>query len=209
LTNKQFHFIFMLMNELLTKQLEQISTLIADLEGKEADLDKLTELSQLLELLSHQIRTSQLDGFADDREAPDNGIHQDAMFFFNSKFQIFRIAGEFEKIFGPASHVVLPEVRSMFMPEGFEIFKKKTKKLLMTGEPQSFFAEIVSKNELMLPVYFLLEKITISDNLEAVSAGMIYSSQTPSELDNYREVLIENIPGIDVYLFDSSSFGTF
>jgi signal transduction histidine kinase len=75
---------------------------------------------------------------------------------------------------------------------------------LATGEPQSFITEIISKNGLMLPVYFLLEKITIGESLEAVSAGMVFSSQTPSELENYREILIENIPGIDVYLFDSS-----
>ncbi len=192
------------MNKLLAKQLEQISNLISGLEGEDADLDKLTELSQSLELLSHQIKTSHLEVFHDDKEVPDRGINQDAVFYFNYKYKIFRITGAFENIFDVSSQVFLPDVKSLFTESGFEHFREKTETLMKTGEPQSFFTDIVSKNELMLPVYFLLEKITISDSLQAISAGMIFSSQTPSELENYREVLIENIPGIDVYLFDPS-----
>ncbi|MFW6352077.1 MAG: ATP-binding protein, partial [Bacteroidota bacterium] len=192
------------MKKMLTKQLEQISKLIGDLEGAEADIERLTELSQSLELLSHQIKTAHLDGFTDDREFPDHGILQDAVFYFNSQYQIFRIAGAFDKIVDTSAHVTLPEVGSLFSSEGFKIFRQKTERLLMSGEPQSFITEIKSKFGLTLPVYFLLEKITLGESLEAVSAGMIFSSQTPSELESYREILIENIPGIDVYLFDPS-----
>lgn len=192
------------MNELLTRQLEQISKLIEGLEGADTDMDRLKDLSQSLELLSHHIKTSHLDGFPDDRRFSDRGIHQDAVFYFNSQFQIFRIAGAFEKVFGTSSQAALPGVSSLFPPPGFKTFRKKVENLLSTGEPQSFITEIISKNGLMLPVYFLLEKITIGESLEAVSAGMIFSSQTPSELENYREILIENIPGMDVYLFDSA-----
>ena len=192
------------MNEVLTKQLEQISKLIQGLEGADTDIDRLNELSQLLELLSHQLKTSSWDGFPDGREFIDNGIHQDAVFYFNSQFQIFRIAGAFDKIVEISSQAALPQVSSLFDPPGFKTFRKKVNKLMASGEPQSFITEIISKNGLRLPVYFLLEKITLGKSLEAVSAGMVFSSQTPSELENYREILIENIPGIDVYLFDSA-----
>lgn len=192
------------MNELLTKQLEQISKLIEGMEGADTDIERLKDLSQLLELLSHQLKNSHLDNFTDGRDLPDHGIRQDAVFFFNSKFQIFRIAGAFENIVGTSSQADLPEVSSLFPPAGFLTFRKKVDRLLATGEAQSFITEIISKNGLLLPVYFLLEKITIGESINAVSAGMVFSSQTPSELENYREILIENIPGIDVYLFDSS-----
>ncbi len=192
------------MNKLLRKELEQISKLISELKGEEADLDKLTDLGQLLELLSHQIKTSQLDVSPDDREIPDHSFSSDAIFYFNKNFQIFRIAGAFDAVIETSSKNYLPKVSSLFTESGFEHFREKTSLVLESGEPQSFFAEIISINGLMLPVHFLLEKLTIGENLEAVSAGMIYSSKTPSDIDNYREVLFENIPGIDVYLFDPS-----
>src|SRR5690554_304184 len=191
------------MKELLTKHLEQISKIISELGGENTDIEKLTELSQSLELLSHQIKTSHLEVLTDGKNLPDRGINQDAAFYFNRKFQIFRITGLFQNVFNVSSNAFLPEVSTLFTSSGYELFKEKTELLLETGEPQSFVAEVVSKNGLMLPVYFLLEKIILGD-LEAVSAGMTYSSQTPGELDNYREILIENIPRIDVYLFDTA-----
>lgn len=192
------------MNGLLTKQLEQISKLISGLDGDDADLDKLTELGQSLEFLSHQIKTSHFDGFPGDREIPDHGIRQDAVFYFNHKFQIFRIAGAIDNIFGKITEPTLPEVDEIFSESAYEKFRKKALKVFKTGEPQKFYSEIISKNSLKLPVYFLLERITLGENLQAVSAGMVFSSQTPSELENYREILLENIPGIGVYLFDTS-----
>ncbi len=192
------------MKDILAKQLEQISKLIERLEGADTDIDRLTELSQSLELLSHQVRTFHLDSFSDDREFPDHGILQDAVFYYNSQYQIFRIAGAFDKIINTSVNTALPEVSSLLPAADFETFRQKTELLLKSGEPQSFILEILSKTGLKLPVYFLLEKITIGESLEAVSAGMVFSSQTPSELESYREILIENIPGIDVYLFDTS-----
>lgn len=192
------------MNGLLTKQLEQISKLISGLDGDDADLDKLTELSQSLEFLSHQIKTSYFDGFPDDRRNPDHGIRQDAVFYFNHKFQIFRIAGAIDNIFRKMTETSLPEVREIFSAAEYEEFKKEAIKVFKTGEPRKFYSEIISKNNLKLPIYFLLERITLGENLQAVSAGMVFSSQTPSELENYREILLENIPGIGVYLFDTS-----
>ncbi|MFW6290293.1 MAG: histidine kinase dimerization/phospho-acceptor domain-containing protein, partial [Mariniphaga sp.] len=192
------------MKDILTKQLEQISKLIKRLEGADTDIDRLTELSQSLELLSHQVKTFHLDSFSGDREFPDHGILQDAVFYYNTQYQIFRIAGALDKIIDTSVNTALPEVSSLLPAADFEVFRQKTELLLKSGEPQSFILEILSKAGLKLPVYFLLEKITIGESLEAVSAGMVFSSQTPSELESYREILIENIPGIDVYLFDPS-----
>ena len=192
------------MNDLITKQLKQISKLISGIEGADTDLEKLTELGQALELLSHQIKTAGLDGFPGNKDILNQGITQDAVFFFNYKYKIFRIAGAFENFFKSTSKEFLPEVSSLFTAEGFAQFSKKTETLLKTGKPQLFLTEIVSKNILKLPVYFLLEKVTLGESLEAISAGMIFSGKTPSELNNYREILLENLPGIDVYLYDTS-----
>src|SRR5690606_34737959 len=97
----------------------------------------------------------------------------------------------------------LHDVASFFPPDKSEEFVQKTHRKMESGEPQSFHSEIISKNGLLLPVHFLLEKITVGKGNETVSAGIIFSLQTPSELEDYREILIENLPGMDVYLFDT------
>lgn len=193
----------MAMNEYLIRQLDQISKLISDLKGANVDLEKLTELDKSLEMLSHRIKTARLEEQEDELDLADQGLKQDAMFYFNREFGVIRFVGSFENIFGNRKMDSLPEVKSFFSKSKFEEFRQKTELLLNTGEPQSFQSEIISKNGLKLPVHFLLEKITVGKASETISAGMIFSLQTPTELEDYREILIENLPGMDVYLFDT------
>jgi signal transduction histidine kinase/DNA-binding response OmpR family regulator len=191
------------MNEYLNRQLDQISKLISGLKGGEVDLEKLTELDRSLEVLSHQIKTARLAGFAWSPDDPGRGLKQDALFFFNRQYQVVRFVGAYENIFGRAKSDSLPEMSRFFEPKEYEGFRQKTEKLLKTGKPQSFASEIISKNGILLPVYFLLEKVSFGQGVEAVAAGMVFFSQTPSDLEDYREILIENLPGVDVYLFDT------
>jgi signal transduction histidine kinase/DNA-binding NarL/FixJ family response regulator len=191
------------MNEYLNRQLDQISKLISGLKGGEVDLEKLTELDRSLEVLSHQIKTARLAGLAWSPDDPGRGLKQDALFFFNRQYQVLRFVGAYENIFGRAKNDSLPEVSRFFEPEEFDRFCQKTETLLEAGESQSFASEIISKNGLMLPVYFLLEKVSFVQGAEVVAAGMVFFSQTPSDLEDYREILIENLPGMDVYLFDN------
>lgn len=190
------------MNEYLNRQLDQISKLISGLKGTQVDLEKLTELDRSLEMLSHRIKTARLEELTDLVDSTAHGLKQDAVFYYNRQFQVVRFVGSFENIFSSRKNEILPEVNAFFTPENFEDFKNRTEILLETGEPQSFHSEIVSQNGLMLPVHFLLEKITFGNGKESVSAGMVFSRQTPSDLEDYREILIENLPGMDVYLFD-------
>ncbi|MBW6534812.1 MAG: response regulator [Mariniphaga sp.] len=191
------------MNEYLNRQLDQISKLISGLKGANVDLEKLIELDKSLEMLSHRIKTARLEEQEDELYFTDKGLKQDAMFYFNRQFEVTRFAGSFENIFENRKMDKLPEVKTFFSHSKFEEFRQKTELLLKTGDPQSFHSEIISKNGLKLPVHFLLEKITVGKASETVSAGMVFSLQTPSELEDYREILIENLPGMDVYLFDT------
>ncbi|MGC9352874.1 MAG: ATP-binding protein [Mariniphaga sp.] len=191
------------MNEYLNRQLDQISKLIAGLKGSELNLNRLVELDRSLEMLSHRIKAARLEESGDFLNSGDQGWKQDAVFYFNRKFEVVRFVGSYENIFGTRKPDKLPDVESFFTPERFKEFIQRTGRLLESGEPQSFHTEILSKNGLLLPVHFLLEKITVGKGTEAVSAGMMFSLQTPSELEDYREILIENLPGLDVYLFDT------
>ena len=193
----------MAMNEYLNRQLDQISKLIAGLKGSDLNLNRLVELDRSLEILSHRIKAARLEEPDDFSNSGDQGWKQDAVFYFNRKFEVVRFVGSYENIFGTQKPDKLPDVESFFTPDGFKEFIQRTGRLLESGEPQSFHTEILSKNDLLLPVHFLLEKITVGKGTEAVSAGMRFSLQTPSELEDYREILIENLPGLDVYLFDT------
>jgi hypothetical protein len=104
----------MAMNEYLNRQLDQISKLISGLKGANVDLEKLTELDRSLEMLSHRIKTARLEEQEDESDFADQGLKQDAMFYFNRQFEVIRFVGSFENIFGNRKIDFLPEVKSFF-----------------------------------------------------------------------------------------------
>jgi signal transduction histidine kinase/DNA-binding NarL/FixJ family response regulator len=191
------------MNEYLNRQLDQINKLISSLKGTDVDLDKLAELNRSLEVLSHQIKTARFAGFDEQEEQAGQGEKQDAAFFYDDRYRVVRFVGSYRNIFERDSARNLPSVKSFFRATEFEHFQKKTELLLETGEPQSFYSEIISKNGLLLPVHFLLERVSFGQEEKMMAAGMVFYSQNPSDLEDYREILMENLPGIDVYLFDN------
>jgi signal transduction histidine kinase/CheY-like chemotaxis protein len=192
------------MNALLIKQLDQINKLISGLKGEYSDLDRLMELSRTLDLLGHQLKTFPVKEFSGKREWAENNLRQDAVFYYNQQFQMIRFAGSVNNLAVGNNMNSLPDIESLFTKQGFDEFKEKTNLLIKTGNPQSFHSDIYSKNDILLPVHFLLENVQVGNNDHFISAGMVFTSQTPSEIENYRDILVENIPGIDLYLFDTS-----
>ena len=83
------------------------------------------------------------------------------------------------------------------------MLQEKTELLLQTNNPQSFDTEIISNNNILLPVNVLLEKVNIGDGPKLVAAGLVFYEKTPADLKDYQDILIENLPDIDVYLFDT------
>lgn len=191
------------MEENLNKHLEQISRLISGLREKDADLKKLVELDKSLDLLSHKLKTARLDIYTGELKPEKQGARQDAVLYFDKKFNIIRFVGAMENVFGRRNPERLPKISAIMAEEDFVQLKERTGLLWKTDEPQSFDSYIVSKNGIMLPVNILLEKVTFGDSLEAVSAGLLFFNETPSDLEDYREILLENLPDIDVYLFDN------
>ncbi len=192
------------MNELLTKQLEQINKLLSGLKGEYSDLERLMELGRSLDLLGHQIKMLPKAGFSEEKEWSDSSLSQDALFYYNRQFKMIRFFGSLNNLAGSSNKDALPEIENLFTTKGFDEFKERTQLLHKTGSPQSFHSEIYSKNGILLPVQIILENVQIGSNGNIFSAGMVYSSQTPAEIENYRDILIENIPGIDLFLFDTS-----
>lgn len=191
------------MEENLNKHLEQISRLISGLREKDADLKKLVELDKSLDLLSHKLKTARLDIYTGELKPEKQGARQDAVLYFDKKFNIIRFVGAMENVFGRRNPERLPKISAIMAKEDFVQLKERTRLLWKTDEPQSFDSYIVSKNGIMLPVNILLEKVTFGESLEAVAAGLLFFNETPSDLEDYREILLENLPDIDVYLFDN------
>lgn len=190
------------MKNYLHTHLDQIMKLVSSLKDGDIDAEKLTELDKSLELLSHRIKTARLDACGRDPVNQDQGKKLDSIFYFDHDYRILRFAGSLENIFSSAEDEVLPLVSSLFTPDDFEYFMERTKELLHTNKPQSFDSKIISKNKLLLPVHFLLEKVSFGQGPESIAAGMLFYQQSPSELNDYKEILLENLPGLDVYLFD-------
>ncbi len=193
------------MNKSLNTHLEQISRLISGLRDEDIDLKKLTQLDRSLDLLSHKIKTVRLDNYSPKQISQNQEIRQDAVFYFDNDFKVVRFIGAFENIFGRRlKNDTFPRMDALMDSEGFNEFKKRTEILSETGESQSFSSRIISQNGISLPGNMLLEKVKFSDKQELFSAGVVFFHETFSDLEDYREILLENLPGIDVYLFDTN-----
>lgn len=191
------------MKEYLKSHLEQITKLVTGLKRDNIDPKKLSELDKSLELLSHKIKTIRLEASGETPESYTQTIRQDAVLIYNENFEIVRLAGTFENIFGKREFDVLPLLKNFFEPEQFSLLTEKTEALHQTNTPQRFDTEIISSNNILLPVNMLLEKVNIGDGPKMVAAGLQFYEQTPSDLKDYQDILIENLPDIDVYLFDT------
>lgn len=191
------------MNKSLNKHLEQISRLISGLQNEDVDLEKLTELDRSLDLLSNKIKTSRLDNFSEKQPPQNQDFKQDAVFYFDYDYNIVRFVGDFENIIDRHLDEKSLRMDAFMQQQDFEELKKYTEILLKTNEPQHFISNIISQNGISLQVNILLEKVSFNRKREAVSAGMMFYHETFSDLEDYREILLENLPGIDVYLFDT------
>lgn len=191
------------MNKSLNKHLEQITQLISGLREEDVDLKKLAELDNSLDLLSRKIKSARLDNYNEKESFQNQDLRQDAVFYFDYDYNILRFIGAFDNIFDSHLHEEYRRMDAIMPEKDFEELKKRTDLLSKTGEPQTFDSNIISQNGISLPVNIQLEKIRFSKGKEALSAGMIFFHDTFSDLEDYREILLENLPGIDVYLFDN------
>ena len=191
------------MNTSLNAHLEQISRLISGLRDEDIDLQKLTELDKSLDLLSRKIKTARLDSYPAKKKLPKQKIKQDAVFYFDNDFKVVRFVGAYENMLGQLSEdEIFPRMDTLMHKKDFRKLKEYTQTLIETNNPQSFESRIISKNRISLPVHIFLEKITIGNEQELFAAGIVFFHETFSDLEDYRKILLENLPGIDVYLFD-------
>ncbi|MFW6310312.1 MAG: ATP-binding protein, partial [Prolixibacteraceae bacterium] len=190
------------MKDGINKYLEQLSEVIQGLKQENPKPEKLADLEQLLELLIQKIKTAKL-GQTDTDIIENRSIRQDASFYFDTNYNIVRYTGFFKNIFGRRNEQFIPGIEEFLDENSFNTLREKTGVLLKTGELQEFKVKVVSVNQILFPAIVMLEKITFGSGRELISAGLTFTGQNPEDLKDYQEILIENLPDMDVCLFDT------
>ncbi len=191
------------MDKDLNIHLEQISKLIQGLKENNYDLEEMAELDKALGLLSHKIKTAKLEIMPEASSSENKNIRQDATLFIDNKFKLVRYSGSFKSILGTGGEESTFKLNEFFEPESFTLLQEKTSSLLHSGNNQIFEAKIYSKNKILLPVKVILEKVRFGNDQELIAAGLTFTGDNPDDLMDYQEILIENLPDMDVFLFDT------
>ncbi len=192
----------------INTHLEQISRLIQGLKENNYNVEEMAELDEALEVLSHKIKTAKLELIPDSSSSSsfsseNKNTRQDAILFIDSSFKLVRYSGSFKSFAGNRGEDSTFQLNEFFEPESFTQLQEKTSELLQTGKPQVFNAKMNSKNQILLPVKVLLEKVRFGNDQELIAAGLNFTGDDPNDLIDYQEILIENLPDMDVFLFDT------
>lgn len=190
------------MPENLDIHLKEISKIILGLEKRNLDIKKLGELENSLELLSNYLKYTKLEHKRKETANGSANLKQDASIIFDQEFSLVRIIGSLENIFGNLKNNPKPDVFTFFEKTAKKEIQQQTKQLLQDDLIKTFSSNIISINNILLPVTVTLEKISIGNSTNLISAGLNFLHDNPNDLKDYQEILIENLPGLDVYLFD-------
>ncbi len=191
------------MNNDLKTNLDQITNLISELKNGEISPERTDEVMQSLALLTQSLMSEQLKL----QKLPDvnvENLKHDASLYFDGNFTVMRYTGAFKNIFGNSKQKIMPKLDEIFEPGAIEVIKEKVAELQHTNQPQTLESQVISKNGILLPVNVYLEKIVLGNQQELIAAGIIFSGRNPGDLKDYQEILIENLPDMDVYLFDTN-----
>lgn len=190
------------MPERLIHQLKELTKLISELNSENLNVNKLDELEDSLELLSRKLKTTKLDVQGQTEEAKRGNIFQDAAIIYNRDFKVIRITGFSQGRFEIGD--TNPEMKNWFEEQELETVKAKTEELENGSNIQVFESSILSNNKVILPVIISLEKIDFGTNEHYFYAGISFPKDKPTDLTDYQEILLDNLPGVDVFLFDNN-----
>ncbi|WP_299582825.1 PAS domain-containing hybrid sensor histidine kinase/response regulator [uncultured Sunxiuqinia sp.] len=190
------------MKKKLEKQIEEIAGIISQLDHQDIDVESLMELDDLLELLSNKIKSTKL-GYPLTRESQNlDSVRHEAIFIFDRRYTVFRYTGIFDHLFYPTRSGSL-QLFDLLKVERQELFKEKVDRLLSSKENQEFETIINSAQGIPLAANISLELLAEAGGDELIMGGVNFSNTTMTDIKNYQQIVIENLPDIDVYLFDS------
>ncbi|MGQ7869617.1 ATP-binding protein [Sunxiuqinia sp. sy24] len=190
------------MKKKLGKQIEEIAGIISHLDHRDIDVESLMELDELLELLSNKVKSSKLGYPLTSPSLTLESVRHEAIFIFDRNYKVSKYTGIFDHLFYPAKSGSL-HLSDLLKIEQQEVFEQKVNRLLTNKENQEFETIIHSTQGIPLAASISLELLSEKGGDELIMAGVNFSNTTMTDIKNYQQIVIENLPDIDVFLFDS------
>ncbi len=190
------------MPERINKHLKELTQLISELKSESVDIQILFELENSLELLSKKLKITKLELSGQTDKEKKGNLFQDAAIIFNRDFKIIRITGFSANRFGSTD--TNTELQKWFEEQEFLKIKEHATQLQKSNGPLIFESAVLSNNKVVLPVIVSLEKINLGDSESFYYAGFTFPRDNPSDITDYQDILIDNLPGLDVFLFDTN-----
>lgn len=190
------------MKEQLENQIEQIAGIIKHLEEGEIDIDSLLELDEILDVLSNKIKSTKLGNPLHEKQQSLEAVRHEAIVIFDSSYKVYKYTGSFNHLLSPGKTGAL-QASDILRFDKPEKFTKAVELLLSTRDEQEFETSIRSGQGIPLEARIGLELLSNKDGKELIMAGISFANTTLADIHNYQQIVIENLPDIDVYLFDT------
>ena len=190
------------MKKKLGAQIEEIAGIINQLEDGDVDVESLMELDELLDLLSNKIKSTKLGYPLSNQPVKLESVRHEAIFIFDTNHKVYKYTGIFDHLFYPGKSGAL-QISDLLKIEAQDVFSDMIDRLLATKESQEFETIIRSTQGIPLAASISLELLSEKAGSELIMAGVNFSNTTMSDIKNYQQIVIDNLPDIDVYLFDT------
>lgn len=189
------------MKKELEKQIQEIADIISHLEEGDIDVDSLMGLDELLDLLSNKIKSTKLGHPLHSNSKLLESVRHEAIFIFDLSLKVHKYTGIFDHLFYPEKTEALKvtDLLKITDPQGFMLHIER---LLSSKEIQEFDTRIHSAQGIPLTAKISLELLSESIGKELIMAGVNFANTTLTDIKNYQQIVIENLPDIDVFLFD-------
>lgn len=192
------------MNKKLGKQIEEIAGIINQLKNGDVDVDveSLMELDELLDLLSNKVKSAKLGYPLSSQPAMPESVRHEAIFIFDTTYKVYKYTGIFDHLFYPGKSGAL-DISDLLKIEEQDVFSQMIDRLLATKESQEFETIIHSTQGIPLAARISLELLSEKAGEELIMAGVNFANTTMTDIKNYQQIVIDNLPDIDVFLFDT------
>ena len=190
------------MKKKLGKQIEEIAEIINQLEDGDFDVESLMELDELLDLLSNKIKSTKLGFPLSGQPVKLESVRHEAIFIFDTTYKVYKYTGIFDHLFYPGKSGAL-HISDLLKIEEQDVFSARIDRLLASRESQEFETIIRSTQGIPLAATISLELLSEKSGEELILAGVNFSNTTMTDIKNYQQIVIDNLPDIDVFLFDT------
>ena len=190
------------MKKQLEKQIEQIAGVIKHLEEGEIDVDSLLQLDEMLDVLSNKIKSTKLGNPLHDQPRFLEPVRHEGILIFDLSYKVYKYTAVFDHLFYPRKEGAI-QVSDLLQFDEPDRFLQAVNLLLTTKKNQEFESSIHSAQGIPLEAKVSLELISDKKGKEMILAGVSFKNTTMTDIHNYQQIVIENLPDIDVFLFDT------